>query len=449
MNGGALNSGAEPATSAVYSATNGGWNSGTGVFTPTSGNPSLSVTVGDFAHVFVDGVTAPTSATTIIGRVTAVNSTTVTVSTTAKSGTAPTTAGTGISINVGGAWKGPNAAEAFPFAYITNALVNTTGNFPRVNMKNDASYLITTAITHSNNQTRFEGYTTSFADLGRATIDAQANAIVPLTMSGVSQLLASVIVTNNGASGTNAGVVMSGTDQVIFNCVANAIRGHGVSLTGSLIACVECEAYACNGAGTSGSAGFNVSALQVAMIRCISHDNTGSTTHGFTGTLSCVGCIADTNGGHGFLASNASSMYHCDAYNNGADGIRFNSGAQFTVVIDSCNCVSNVVNGINILGGFGLLLNCGFHNNAATTSFSTFPISEIGSVTLGAVPYVDAPNGDFRINLPAAKGAGRGTFTETASSYAGTIGYPDIGAAQHLESAGSGGGSRSRIFTGF
>ena len=101
MNGGGLNSNGEPATSAVYSATNGGWNSGTGVFTPTSGNPSATVTVGDWANVFTDGSTTPV----FIGRVTAVNATTVTVSTTAKSGTAPTTAGTGISINVGGERK--------------------------------------------------------------------------------------------------------------------------------------------------------------------------------------------------------------------------------------------------------------------------------------------------------------------------------------------------------
>ena len=38
-------------------------------------------------------------------------------------------------------------------------------------------------------------------------------------------------------------------------------------------------------------------------------------------------------------------------------------------------------------------------------------------------------NGDFRINLTAAKGTGRGTYMQTAASYTGTVGYPDVGAA--------------------
>jgi hypothetical protein len=64
----------------------------------------------------------------------------------------------------------------------------------------------------------------------------------------------------------------------------------------------------------------------------------------------------------------------------------------------------------------------------------------IGSVTYATdvTPWVDPTNGDFRINLAAAKGTGRGTFTQTASSYAGTVGYPDIGAAQST-GGGSGG----------
>ena len=117
MNGGALASNTEPATTPVYSATNGGWNSGTGVFTPTSGNPSLSVTAGDFAHVFVDGSTTPTR----IARVTSVNSTTVTLSTTAGVGTAPTTAGRGVFFNSGGGWGGAGGGGGVSFSFSNRA----------------------------------------------------------------------------------------------------------------------------------------------------------------------------------------------------------------------------------------------------------------------------------------------------------------------------------------
>jgi hypothetical protein len=67
-----------------------------------------------------------------------------------------------------------------------------------------------------------------------------------------------------------------------------------------------------------------------------------------------------------------------------------------------------------------------------------------GNVTYAndVTPWTDPANGDFRISLAAAKGAGRGTYTQTAASYAGTVGYPDIGAAQ---STGGGGSSSSRM----
>lgn len=56
-----------------------------------------------------------------------------------------------------------------------------------------------------------------------------------------------------------------------------------------------------------------------------------------------------------------------------------------------------------------------------------------------ATPWIDPANGDFRINLAAAKGTGRGNFTETQASYTGTVAYPDIGAGQgtSLQSAKS------------
>jgi len=64
-------------------------------------------------------------------------------------------------------------------------------------------------------------------------------------------------------------------------------------------------------------------------------------------------------------------------------------------------------------------------------------------------PWVDPANGDFRINLAAAKDAGRGNFTQTAASYAGTVGYPDIGAAQHQDTGGASGPvGQLKIFRG-
>src|SRR5512139_2727305 len=111
VNGSNLNAGSTTDAAAVYTATNGGWDSGTGVFTPAAGDPSATVSVGMFASVYLDAATVAV----FVGRVTAVDSTTVTVSLTVKIGTAPATSANGRTIKVGGAWKGPNAAVNWPF----------------------------------------------------------------------------------------------------------------------------------------------------------------------------------------------------------------------------------------------------------------------------------------------------------------------------------------------
>ncbi len=426
----------EPGTSADFTYATGSWVSSTRTFTAAA-TIDASIAAGDFVSIY-DGSPALTG---YVARITSVTGTTIVTSATAFAGTKPGDIVGTATAKIGGAWKGPNAAEAFPFTFIANTLTNATGSFPRVNLKNDASYLITSAISHANTQTRFEGYTTSYGDGGRAILDAQANAIVPLTISGTSCFLGGVISTNNGASGSNAGIVISSTDGYAWNCVAHAIRGHGISLTGSACVAEECEAYDCNKSGTSGLAGINLSA-NVVCIRCISHDNTGATTDGFAAANGAmlISCIADTNGRTGIRATQNHTIVQCDCYANVGDGINIGAGAQWTSIITNTNLVSNGAWGINCAGGFGNWFNNGFNNNSnGTTTFGIFPINEIGSVSLGAVPYVDAPNGDFRVNLAAAINAGRGTFTQTAASYTGTIGYPDIGAAQHLESAVGGG----------
>jgi hypothetical protein len=447
MNGGGLSTGAEPATTAVYSATNGGWNSGTGVFTPTSGDPSASVTVGDFAHVFTDGSTTPT----FIGRVTAVNSTTITVSTTAKSGTAPGTSGTGISINVGGAWAGPSGAVGFPFNFITNAQVDASSNRPRVNFKNDATYSITAAMTHTvQGPTVFQGYTSTFGDLGRATIDGGTSGasyiLLALSGSGVDCTLSDLIFQNNGATGSATGLDASSNRNIVTRCVVNSVRGHGFA-GGNLI---ECEAYSCNQSNTANTAGFGMASGSGMWAYCISHDNSGSNSSGFYaqgGHATAIGCIADTNGAHGFNLNGITLpvvMIGCDAYNNAGSGLRKQGTSSCNLIVRNCNFVSNGAYGVDAsgstLGNEGYLWNCGFHNNTTATVNGLGPVVEVGSVTLGGVPYTDAANGDFRISLSAAKGTGRGTYTQTAASYTGTVGYPDIGAAQHQETAGSSGG---------
>lgn len=448
-NGSNVNAGDKTANGVVTS-TNGAWSTVTNIFTATSGTPFSGVSVGDFCSLYADGGTV----SVYIARITAIGGggLTLTLSTTAKSGTAPTTAGIGISATTGGAWKGPNGAVAFPFGFITSALTNASSHAPRVNLKNNVTYSVTAAMTHGNaGPMQFQGYTTTVDDGGRATIDGGSSgaSYSPLTISSSDNVLADLILQNNGATGTASWLTLSGSRGICFRVVVNGSKAAGFLAGGLSWLFVECEAYGCNTSNSGGVAGFHSSAAFQRFVRCISHDNTAGNSLGFTNNSGGEydECIADSNGAQGFVNSGTVQAGYrgCDAYNNGSDGIRLSNGSAGMFLIENCNLVKNGGYGINGSGAgvrTGIITNCGFGSGTqVNTSGATNGLSsmiEIGSITYASnvTPWVDPANGDFRINLGAAKGTGRGAFTQTAASYAGTVGYPDIGSAQHLESSG-------------
>ena len=449
----------EPGTSASFTYASGNWVASTGVFTVASGNPSTDgVAAGDFASVYADGSTV----TGFVGRVTAVTSTTITVSLTAKAGTAPTDGTGNRTLKIGGAWQGPNGTSGFPFGFILNTLTNSTGERPRVNFKNDATYSISAAITHnvaSGDFIQFQGYTSAYGDGGRAKIDGGTSgaSYVLLTVGGAAQF---VMITdfefcNNGATGSADGTLLN---AVLHRVVCHDVRGSGLVPNNTGMVWTECEAYACNQSNTANKGGFAYGGTMGAFVRCIAHDNTGSNTRGFyiNGDVrTLLNCIAESNGSHGFDLSsvaNVSNMYSGnDAYNNGGDGMRITTSGSMNARIENSNFVKNGGYGLNLSGGnrHGHLRNNGFGagtqaNTSGTINYPTLWMGEVsGTVTYASdvTPWVDPANGDFRINLAAAKAAGRGSFTQTQASYSGTVGYPDIGAAQSQGS--SSGGVRS------
>lgn len=443
-----MNGGSDENASPSYSATNGGWNSGTGVFTPTSGDPSASVTVGQFAHVFSDGSTTPT----FIGRVTAVNATTVTVSTSAKSGTAPGTSATGISINVGGVWKGPNGASGFPFGFVTNTLKDASSNPPRVNFKNNATYSITAAMSHGNAGITFQGYASTAGDGGKATVDGGSSGASYVLLSiSAAVVLQDFVLQNNGASGTATGLAMSSAGFKLVRVVVSGVYGHGFSLTAAGRA-VECEAFGC----TRGSSGAFLSGFQVTsavnLVRCSAHDNTAtSNSHGFgvSGSgASLVGCISDSNAGKGIWDNSGApnvEVLDCVVYNNTSGGIYLDGSASTTAYIENCIISSN--GGYGVSGnssGLLLLSSNAFYNNTSGQTSNINASLITGSVTLTGDPFTDAANGDFSLNSTAGagaacRGAGRGAFTTTQGGYGTTTAYPDIGAVQHQDSGGNAG----------
>ena len=461
MNAGSLDGGSsEVSASASVTYTGGDWNSGTNIYTAPVGADMTAAVVGRFMSIYNDGDTTPTANQYMVARITAVNSGTrqITVSSSARAlrGTVVST-GTGTrSARIGGAWAGPSGTNLHPFwttsTFDFSLLQDASSNKVRINLKNDQTYSVTAGMTVLAGSTHvfIQGYTTTYGDGGRCTFDGGTSGA-----SYVLMIIGSLVHfcfcrwQNNGATGS-ATLVSADDGRVnFFACVFNSCRGHGL-LGGANV--VECEAYSCNQSNTAGTAGFYSSNIRTTYTRCISHDNTGGNTIGFyivnAGAV-LVNCIADTNGGVGVQSTNAASfvMVNCDVYNNGGSGLAI-SGSNNIGVIQNCNFTKNGGWGISLpsLSSSWLINNrfgAGTEANTSGTVQNSGNNIDLGNASYAsnATPWVDAPNGDFRINLAASRGAGRGSFTQVQSGYAGTIAYPDIGAAQSQASGGSGGGS--------
>lgn len=357
------------------------------------------------------------------------------------------------------------AATNFPFNLSGLAsLKNSSGNIPRMNMKNDGTYSIASQITLAATCAPMivQGYSSALGDGGRSTIDAGTNAIVSWSSSSTNgNVLIDLIFSTSASSGANPLVSDNGSGIVSYiRCVFTGARASGLIMQSGLA--YECEAYSNNtsNGNTAGSrAGFSITGSGTArLVRCISHDNTGSNTRGFecnSGTgVHFIDCISESNGqaGYDYLINGSASqlvLTNCDAYSNGGDGllIEFSSGSLPFPLIENSNFIKNSGKGINVtasatqvLGGH--VYNCGYGSgtqaNAGGDS-ALGSILEFNKVTYasGVTPWVDPANGDFRISLSAAKNSGRGNFTQTQASYSGTVAYPDIGSAQHLDSGGT------------
>ena len=430
----------EPGTAANLTYASGTWVSATGVFTPASGDPSADgVAVGDFASVYADGATV----TTLVGRVTARTTTTITVSTTAKSG--GTTDGTSNrTLKIGGAWQGPNGTSGFPLTFLTVGCTNAAADPVAINLKNDATYSITAAIAGvASSAILTQGYTTSYHDGGYALIDggtSGASYTLFTPNATGTKYFRSLKFGNNGATGSADGVIAGDRTQW-SQCVFFGMRGSGFAgATSETLH--ECEAYGNNLSNTAGKGGFVTSSC----FNCISHDNTGSNTAGFVAAANgqrnvFVGCIADTNGSVGFSDGGLRgvAIINCDAYNNTGSGISITGS---TAVVHNCNLIKNGGWGIASTAAQYIAVNCGIGSGTQANASGSFQLDQLvsGTVTYASnvTPWTDPANGDFRISLAAAQGTGRGSFTQTAASYAGTVGYPDIGAAQSQASGSSG-----------
>jgi hypothetical protein len=471
-----LNAGSTTNNTALYTSVSGNWVQATRVFTPTDGiNPvSAGVAVGMYMSVFLNAA----AVTTYIGKVSAVTNAingTITIDGTVNTQVPPAN-GTGtISVKVGGAWAGPNAAVGFPFDFSNIGSLATAPSSVRVNLSDAASYSITAVITGVTQLgVTYQGYHTTPGDDFKATIDQGTTAAVILNLGQGAKVINLKFI-SSATTGTNSGVSLNG-NNVMFRCVVKGSRGTGINCSGQAYVS-ECEVYEFNKSNTASTPGINVGGLAIITNNYI-HDGTsgtgccGITTGAGTDAKLIYGNVIETLSGDGILVqSNSSSsilthqilnntIYNC------RNGIFVSATAgRYFLIVQNNQIIKNSAFGFQGNSTFTQLEGV-FYNNgygSGTQANGSGDYNGTGNMILddgtgnssrtvfasNVSPFVDADNGDFRINLAAANFAGRQFFTQTDTNLTqpNTIGYPDIGAVQSL--TGPGGTFSKEVSYGF
>lgn len=436
-----------PGAAADFEYASGSWVAATGVFTVASGNPLTDgVAVGDFASVYANGSTV----TGFVGLVTARDATTITVSLTAKSGTAPSNGTGNRTLRIGGAWAGPNAAVAFPFGgFVSANAVKAAGEKVRVNWRsvsNSAnSVTATVTVNPTSNSIRIEGFTNTYGDGGSGRIsgiDISGTSAILVSFTANDLEVVNLVGVSNGDVGSADMFDFTGNRSEFRNLRAESARGAGFRYATGTGILRECVADGCNISATATKGGFTLATSSGLVERCLSK-NGGGVGYYIQLNGSCVidSCIATTNASHGFHHTGTQvTLKQCDSYDNGGDGFFLTSAGTTNARVENSNAIKNDAYGFNFTAGSGTpagsLINCGVGSGTAANALGatngTGNVDVIGLVTYAAdvTPWVNPPT-DFSISLAAAIGAGRGLFGYNGANPE-ERGYPDIGASQYL-----------------
>lgn len=342
------------------------------------------------------------------------------------------TAGTGVTLKIGGALASPGQAGAI-------AQVKFMTVFCKYNA---TPYTVTSASTNIAggcvslpDYVMFVGYDSTRSvynrDANRPTIKLNSGVTSATIFTNVNAkyYLQSVILDGNSQTGSRC-AQMSGE---YFNVKAlNGVTG-GLAQNGSTGRAILCEATACAASPLS----------IITAYWCTVHDNTlSSPTNAGAITIqeggSAYGCMSYGNNCNGFV-SNGSVMANCLAYGNSDRGFY---GLNQVATLINCISEANSTYGYGTNVGEITMINCAAYNNT-TARFQNAgggkqwidqnPIN--GSASF----FTNAAGQDFRLNSTAGGGALAraagfpSTFTVPALSN-----YLDLGPLQHQDAGGGG-----------
>lgn len=335
------------------------------------------------------------------------------------------TAGTGVTLKVGGALATPGGAAA----------IAQLANGHRIWWKYDASaYACSTStagpagpiLFADNNAVALMGYDVTRGDrTGRRpvyqwTASAPGGATyIASTGQTARQVFANFTVDANSVSNVNGISIAnrcSAADCVALN--ASAASRIGINATGANAGATRCMAQNC----TTGFNGFQL-IYGCQAISC---------TTGFS-VLGAEKCIA-VNGTTGFTLATGSggNLYRCTV-----DGAATGFSISFAANLVACLATNCATRGFSSSDYLHTLLNCAQYNSGAMSGTA---LLNDGFVTVTADPYVNRAGGDYRPNTSAnggalLKAAGIGAYGQTDNV--------DIGAAQ--SAAGAATYSRGRL----
>lgn len=436
------NAGSTNTDAAAVTSTNGNWSTTTNIFAAASGTPFSGVSVGDWASIFTDAA----SSSTYHARVTAVNSggASVTLSATAKSGTAPTTAATGISCRIGGAW----ATMGGPGAFIDSTSTNSNGDLPRINMTGTHTYSSSQTISSiATVMVTWEGYTSSPGDGGYATIDGGTSgaSYIVISLTGNQHFFKNFWWKNNGSSGTTQWLnVNAGTSRCYFyRITCSNCRGAAFRVSNGNCMFLECEAFSFNAGNGGNGAGFSL-ALAGTCVRCTAYGGTNVNSSGFNNNggvgVSFVDCIAwgntgSSGGGLVVSARSTTMVQNCTFYGN-SYGINVNNaGLGAITVVENCHFESNTTWAVsgshNLQTGF--LNNNSYYNNGGAGHTNTTNATrwvESGGIDISSSGLKDPANGDFTPIRVEMLGKGVGSYLNRGGLTSTPLTYPSIGAVE-------------------
>lgn len=346
------------------------------------------------------------------------------------------TAGTGVSLNLGGALGTPGV--------LTNAMANGTAGIRAYVKYSATAYACTTATAGPagpcnapNLSSMIEGYDVARGDRtgNRPTYQW---TVAPGSKTYAYKPLGNTVLLNlrvDGNAQNNAGgfqLAASGgpaaIDCVAANCSGTVGEGYNINCALAL----RCQASSCatGFVGTSSIAGYLISGCDAV-----------SCTTGFslTGTRGpAVGCLA-RGCGTGFSCGSASGeiLVRCTADACTTAGFSVVAPAAVLAACIAGNCSGASAVGFACGTNLTSLFNCASYNNL--TEISGTPLVNEGmtlnAAFTGGSPYVNQAGADFRPNATAGagallQGAGVGVFGQSNNA--------DIGAVQHSDPAGGG-----------